>query len=594
MDQTLKVSISRGGCRFATPLYLGSKYVLSFDGDRADEAAVVLFVKPTSGDATKSDEMSALAKSETDSETGAVSLNLNKKALLDWFEDCGECDVDGSVDAHCYVFDADGTAIADAGVTVEWKPVQFAVDETEIAQWKSLDERVSSVEAGLSVAEDSVSSIQSSVAALAEADAANLKEAKDYANEMDAENMAVLRGEITEMKGSVTSVQMVHEEGASTTGKTYHKVTAVKEDGVWTLGVKQEPEEFSSGTQGALAVLDANQTFTGTNAFTGEGKGVSVMSGASLTVGSTGSATFAGSAKFLGSTQVPKAADDSDDTTAASTSWVRTAFSSLFSAAWNAAKAAFLSAYNTWSGKQTFAGDAALKSSAVEAGTVPATTLYGPHLSFQDKNGASVGLAHGTFESAADGGRYGVTLEAQSKTGGYKAGVSALFDADGTSTVKLVADSVEVPDATVTAADFADVTGLNAVNFAALMSVLNRARVVQNVSVTTTAGATTITGLVPGAKYRLALVGLTKSATYKEVTVGVGDTVYVFSFASPTAVAYAVRRLDVATHGSTTAEAVFATANSDGKVFVSLMAESANVVVSQLELTLVGLPYAVG
>lgn len=589
MEQVLKISIARGGCRFATPLYLGAKYVLTFDGERADEAKSVLFVKPRSDDASKSDTMSALAQSEYDSTVSGISLNLNKQVLLDWFEDCGACDVDGYVDAHCYVFDADGAILADADVAIEWKPIQFVVDETAIQEWSDLDDRLVTVEEKTAEHSSSIADLQDKADALAAADKANLQEAKDYAKESDDVNLALIRGEIGELKGSTTSVQMVHEEGAATTGKTYHKITAVQQDGVWTLGVKQEAEEFSATDTGSFAMLEADQNFTGLNTFSGSDKGVVVSGGAKVDVTSSGSVKVAGSATFTGDTNVPTASADATGTVAASVGWVRTAFSTLFSTAWATAKAAFLSAANTWSGKQTFTGDAALKSSAVEAGTVPATTLYGPHLSLQDKNGMAVGLLHGTFEDSGDGGNYGVSLEAQSKANGRKAGVFAGFDADEYSVVRLVGNSVEVPDPTTTASDFLDVKGDMAMCFSAFMRLMPYLRVRKNVSPTTTSTLQTFSGgFVPNATYSVKFIGLTKSASYvlfyaRPTTQA---TVNTFTMANPSAVAYSVRTVSKATGGAT----MEVTANASGQVGMYIYVANANVVIGCVEFELAKLP----
>lgn len=600
MEQVLKISIARGGCRFATPLYLGAKYVLTFDGERADEAKTVLFVKPRSDDASKSDTMSALAQSEYDSTVSGISLNLNKQVLLDWFEDCGACDVDGYVDAHCYVFDADGAILADADVAIEWKPIQFVVDDTAIQDWNDLDDRLVAVEEKTAEYSSSIANLQDKTDALAAADKANLQAAKDYAKESDDVNLALLRGEIGELKGSTTSVQMVHEEGAATTGKTYHKITATQQDGVWTLGVKQEAEEFSATDTGSFAMLEANQNFTGLNTFSGSGNGIVVSGGAKVNVASTGSVTVAGSAAFTGTTNftgattftgatnVPTASTDATGTVAASVGWVRAAFSTLFNAVWGTAKAAFLSAANTWSGKQTFTGDAALKSSAVEAGTVPATTLYGPHLSLQDKNGKAVGLLHGTFEDSDDGGNYGVSLEAQSKANGWKAGVFAGFDADENSVVRLVGNSVEVPDPTTTAEYFSDVTDNKAMCFSAFMRLMPYLRVRKNVSLTTTATWRTFSGgFIPNATYSVKFIGLTKNASYvlfyaREAT-GVFKT---FTLASPSAVAYSVRTVSQATDGTT----LGVTANASGQVDTYIYVANANIIIGCVEFELAKLP----
>ena len=129
MNQCLKISITRGGCRFATPLYLGSSYVLSFEGDRSDEASRVVFVNPLSKDSADIDGIVVLAESIiVDEET---ILSLNRNALVEWFKSNSAFGVESTVDAHCYVFNDKGDVLADSPVTIEYSPTLFIIDSND-------------------------------------------------------------------------------------------------------------------------------------------------------------------------------------------------------------------------------------------------------------------------------------------------------------------------------------------------------------------------------------------------------------------------------------------------------------------------------
>ena len=271
MNQTLKISITRGGCRFATPLYLGAKYVIAFDGDRADEAKSVLFVKPQSEDARKSDTMSALAQSEYDSTVGGITLNLNKQVLLEWFEDSGACDVDGYVDAHCYVFDADGAILADACVTIEWKPVQFVVDEKGFDDWSELEKRLAGVEEQAATHDVNIADIQADITDLQEADTANLEKAKADAKEKVDTAFQDARTYADNIKMQLARMQYVKcDDESSETQEIYHRVFLTKNDrGEHVIAIDDEKKsiEGTDPTTAKYVYTDTKQTITGDKTF---------------------------------------------------------------------------------------------------------------------------------------------------------------------------------------------------------------------------------------------------------------------------------------------------------------------------------------
>lgn len=271
MEQVLKISIARGGCRFATPLYLGAKYVLTFDGERADEAKSVLFVKPQSDDAHKSDEMSALAQSEYDSTVSGISLNLNKQVLLDWFEDCGACDVDGYVDAHCYVFDADGAILADADVAIEWKPVQFVVDETGFDDWSELEKRLSAVEGQAANHDTNIAAIQDDIVELVAADRDNLETAKADASEKADAALQDAKTYADNIKMQLARMQYVKCDDESTTAQEiYHRVFLTKNsrgEHVIAVDDARASIEGTDPTTAKYVYIDTKQTVTGEKTF---------------------------------------------------------------------------------------------------------------------------------------------------------------------------------------------------------------------------------------------------------------------------------------------------------------------------------------
>lgn len=144
MNQTLKISIARGGCRFASPLYLGSRYVISFSGERSEEAKKVLFVKPRSQNPDDTDGIVGLAESFVG--TDGITLSLDKNALVEWFKSNRACDVDSYVDAHCYVFNENGDVLADSPVSIEYKPIDFVIDNTEFSRYSALIGRIVALE----------------------------------------------------------------------------------------------------------------------------------------------------------------------------------------------------------------------------------------------------------------------------------------------------------------------------------------------------------------------------------------------------------------------------------------------------------------
>ena len=306
MKQTLRISIARGGCRFATPLYLGGDYTLSFEGDRSDEAVTLLFVKPKSNNATKTDAMSALAQSTKDETSGVITLKLNKQALLNWFIDCGECDVDGYVDAHCYVFDAEGVILADSDVTIEYKPIQFAIDSKGFDDWSDFDARITAVEEQAKNHDSSIDKINIVIKDLESADIKNLAEAKSDATEKVDNALQEAKTYADNIKTQLARMQYVKcDEESTETTEVYHHVFLTKnEDGEHVITVDETPcsIEGTDPTTTKYVYIDTKQTITGQKTFQG-----------ALTIdGSNG-----------GSISVPTKETDDNSTAAASTAFVQ-------------------------------------------------------------------------------------------------------------------------------------------------------------------------------------------------------------------------------------------------------------------------------
>ena len=174
MNQCLKISIARGGCRFATPLYLGSTYVLTFDGDRSDEADRVIFVKPRSQDSADVDGIVVLAESAVvDDET---TLPLNRNVLVEWFKSNMACDVESYVDAHCYVFNEQGDVIADSPVAIKYSPESFVIDTDDYPLAREvLLQATSAKDQAITARDSAISAKNSAISAKSDAEAASLQ-----------------------------------------------------------------------------------------------------------------------------------------------------------------------------------------------------------------------------------------------------------------------------------------------------------------------------------------------------------------------------------------------------------------------------------
>lgn len=325
MNQTLKISIARGGCRFATPLYLGSSYKLSFDGERADEADCVLFTKPRSRTPNKEVGIDALAISVRELPNENPVLNLNKQVLLDWFKDCGCCEVDATVDAHCYVFNASGEVIADSDVCIEYMPVDFVIDTDGFAKWDELRIRITALEEQAREAQEKFDAQTAKNASLDETDAQNLIAAANDATLKANETLDSAKAYADAIMNMVAKIQYVKCEAESTTEKqVYHRVVITKNaHGAHTLAIDETPVSIEGGDPETTRYVytDTNQQISGNKTFTGD-------------------------------TNVKTVAANSNDTTAASTAWVNAKLLSEFTSFLNK----LLSTKNTWTAKQTFSG----------------------------------------------------------------------------------------------------------------------------------------------------------------------------------------------------------------------------------------------
>lgn len=287
MNQTLKISIVRGGCRFATPLYLGASYVLSFEGQRADEAATVLFVKPTSKTPEKTTGIEGLAQSVTDAGTGAITLALNKTVLVDWFTDNRACDVDACVDAHCYVFNSAGEVIADSPVTIEYRPVDFVVDETGFSQYTQLLTRIVALEENRTLDVGRIAQNEADIAALEEedddiradmaeaiADACNttLGQARTYAD--------MLRSMVSKMM-YVRDASASDDAGVDLFRKIEVRTKVVGSSTELVLSLSSDLVALDGGDPDSNKYVynDRNNTFSGTGGITNTFNSIVVLNG---------------------------------------------------------------------------------------------------------------------------------------------------------------------------------------------------------------------------------------------------------------------------------------------------------------------------
>lgn len=325
MKQTLKISIARGGCRFATPLYLGGCYELSFAGERADEADCVLFTKPRSRTPNKEVGIDALAISVRELPNENPVLNLNKQVLLDWFKDCGCCEVDATVDAHCYVFNASGEVIADSDVCIEYMPVDFVIDTEGFAKWDELRIRIVALEEQAREAQAKFDAQVAKNELLDKTDAQNLIAAANDATRKSNDTLDAAKSYADAIMNMVAKIQYVKCDAESTEEKqVYHRVLITKNaHGEHTLAINETPVSIEGGDPETTRYVytDTNQQISGNKTFTGN-------------------------------TNVKTASVDSNDTTAASTAWVGAKLLVEFTSFLNR----LLSTNNTWTAKQIFSG----------------------------------------------------------------------------------------------------------------------------------------------------------------------------------------------------------------------------------------------
>lgn len=325
MKQTLKISIARGGCRFATPLYIGGCYELSFAGERADEADCVLFTKPRSRTPNKEVGIDALAISVRELPNENPVLNLNKQVLLEWFKDCGCCEVDATVDAHCYVFNASGEVIADSDVYIEYTPVDFAIDTEGFAKWDELRIRIVALEEQAREAQAKFDAQVAKNESLDKTDAQNLITAANDATRKSNDTLDAAKSYADAIMNMVAKIQYVKCDAESTEEKqVYHRVLITKNaHGEHTLAINETPVSIEGGDPETTRYVytDTNQQISGNKTFTGD-------------------------------TNVKTASVDSNDTTAASTAWVGAKLLVEFTSFLNR----LLSTDNTWTAKQIFSG----------------------------------------------------------------------------------------------------------------------------------------------------------------------------------------------------------------------------------------------
>lgn len=226
MNQCLKISIARGGCRFATPLYLGSSYILSFEGERSDEAKKVILTKPRSQNPDDTDGIVVLAQS-VDNQDG-VTLFLNRNVLVEWFKSNRACDVESSVDAHCYVFNEQGDVIADSPVTIEYSTTLFIIDNEDYPLAREVLLQAASARNEACAARDEVEKAKQKVekardkAEKAKTDA----EIASSAAKESAEISSVASKDAITAKNAAQNAQIAAEENAVTAKTALEKMVA--------------------------------------------------------------------------------------------------------------------------------------------------------------------------------------------------------------------------------------------------------------------------------------------------------------------------------------------------------------------------------
>lgn len=334
MNQCLKISITRGGCRFATPLYLGSSYVLSFEGDRSDEAKKVLFVKPRSQNPDDTDGIIGLAESFVGSE--GITLSLDNNALVEWFKSNRACDVDSYVDAHCYVFNDDGDVLADSPVTIEYKPIDFVIDPTEFSKYSSLLVRIIALEEKRISDRDKIDANEADISALKNADKEIRSDTYNKISE-STNNTLILAKEYADMlRNMIAKIEYIRDVDASTEDiNRYRKV----EVGTKVIDGKQE-----------IVLLISDELYNIEGGDAGENR--YVYNDTSNTFGGDGASNTFDTVVVLNGittlTVTPSADDNSKNVV--NSEWVNNKITSSLTKH----KDNFLSSENTWDGKQTF------------------------------------------------------------------------------------------------------------------------------------------------------------------------------------------------------------------------------------------------
>lgn len=332
MNQCLKISIARGGCRFATPLYLGSSYVLSFEGARSDEAKKVLFVKPRSLNPDDTDGIEGLAESFVGID--GITISLDRKALVEWFKSNRACDVDSYVDAHCYVFNEKGEVLADSPVSIEYKPIDFIIDPAEFSTYSSLLSRVVTLEEKRVGDRAKIDANEEGIAGLKTADNEIRKQTASDIAESAKNTLISAKAYADLLRQMVARIEYIRDIDASTEElDRYRKI----EVGTKTVDGKQE-----------IILHISEELYTLDGGIAGENR--YVYNDTSNIFGGDGTTNTFNTAVVLNGVTTLAVTPPTDDNSkkVVNSEWVN--------ANWVAHKNAFLAAANTWAGKQTFSG----------------------------------------------------------------------------------------------------------------------------------------------------------------------------------------------------------------------------------------------
>lgn len=336
MNQRLKISIARGGCRFATPLYLGSSYVLSFEGVRSEEAKKVLFVKPRSNNPDDIDGIVGLAESFVGTE--GIMLSLDKNALVEWFKSNRACDVDSYVDAHCYVFNEKGDVLADSPVSIEYKPIDFVIDPTEFSKYSSLLGRIVALE------EKRIE------------DKAKIDANKDDIEELEENNNKIREQTARDIAESAKNTLIASKAYADLLRQAVAKIEYIRDVGAST----EELDKYRK-VEVATKIVDGKQEIVlhiSKELYTLEGEEANenryVYNDTSNTFGGDGTTNIFNTAVVLNGITTLTITPPNDDNSknVVNSEWVN----AKIDASWNENKNAFIAAANTWIGKQTFKG----------------------------------------------------------------------------------------------------------------------------------------------------------------------------------------------------------------------------------------------